>query len=64
MNVDGAEDGGIMKEDKSGCGNHTGVSQRSNLRASIVRIKESNAERTFRRLLKNLHKGQRLLGQG
>lgn len=49
MNVDGAEDGGIMKEDKSGCGNHTGVSQRSNLRASIVRIKESNAERTFRR---------------
>ena len=50
MNVDGAGDGGIMKEDKSGCGNHTGVkSQRPNLRASIVRIKESNAERTFRR---------------
>ena len=50
MNVDGAGDGGIMKEDKSGCGNHTGVkSKRPNLRASIVRIKESNAERTFRR---------------
>lgn len=50
MNVDGAEDGGIMKEGKSGCVNHIGgKSQRPNPRASIVRIKENNAERIFRR---------------